>query len=170
MQQWTDTLPETLRRFHLASQSLTRTVNFLSLRWFDAVMIAMRPFLASLVRFGVDGLPTKICGFFQFAAKVASIAARESLSLLRHMENQRMIRGLLAFEKHFVLQSATVLALSSVVLLGKRDERLRFRECIEMMTRLPGAKHERLIKEMRTVEGKLEKLAIRKKARTPYFL
>lgn len=169
LQQWSDNLPETLRRFHIASQGHTRIVNFLSLRWFDAVMISTRPFLSSLVRYGGNALPKKFSAFFQFAANAASIAARETLVLMKHLESQRMFRGQMPFERHFLLQSAAVLALSCVVLLGKRDERLRFRESIEMLTRMPGVKQERLIQDMRNMEKKFEKLGSVKATRSPYF-
>jgi len=138
------------------------------LRYFDAVIIATRPFLASLARIGLSGLPSRLAGFFQFASHAASIAAREMLSLLRQMDNQRLIRGVMAFEKHFIMQSATALAISSAVLLGNRDERLRYRESIELLLRVPGEKNERLISGMRIIEKRLEKLAQHKASRTPY--
>jgi hypothetical protein len=108
--------------------------------------------------------------FFTFCAKVASIAARESLALMRLMEGQRLIKGLSAFDKHFLVQCAGVLALSSVVELGKRDERLRFRECIEMLLRIPGGRHGYLIREMRGVESKLELFAGFKATKSPYVI
>src|SRR5208282_5561759 len=115
MQDWSDTLPETLRRNHLSSPSQLGPINFLHLRWLDAVMVATRPFLASLARFGVAALSTRLRNFFSFCANVASIAARETLSLMRVMESQRLIKGLTAFDRHFLVQIAGILALSAVV-------------------------------------------------------
>ena len=169
MQEWTDAIPDSLRRSNLASPAQIRSINFLSLRWLDAVMIATRPFLASLTRFGTNNLPIKLRNFFNFCANVATIAARETLSLMRLMEGQRLVKGLTAFDKHFLVQSAGVLALSSVVQLGKRDERLRFRECIEMLLRVPGGRHGYLIRDMRGVESKLEKFAALKASKSPYL-
>jgi hypothetical protein len=131
-------------------------------------MVAMKPFLASLARFGETPLTPNLRNFFNFCANVASIAARETLSLMRHMEGQKSIKGLTAFDRHFLVQSAGILALSSVVQLGKRDERLRYRECIEMLLRIPGGRYGDLIKEMRTVESKLERFAATKATRSPY--
>jgi hypothetical protein len=169
MQDWSDTLPETLRRNHVSSPSQLRAINFLHLRWLDAVMVAMRPFLASLARFGGTALSTRLRNFFSFCADVASIAARETLSLMRVMESQRLIKGLTAFDRHFLVQSAGILALSAVVQLGKRDERTRFRECIEMILRLPGGRYGYLIREMRAVEAKLGRFASFKAAKSPYL-
>lgn len=122
-------------------------------------MVATRPFLASLARFGPTAFSARTRGFFVFCATVASIAAVETLSLMRFMEQQRQLKGLTAFDRHFLVQSASILALSSVVQKGIRDERLRFRECIEMLLRLPGSKNDTLIRSMRTVENKLERFA-----------
>lgn len=170
MQNWSDSIPDSLRRANSDSLPQVRVQNFLSLRWFDAVMVATRPFLASLARFGGTALSVRLRNFFSFCANIASIAARESLSLMRMMEGQRYIKGLTAFDKHFLVQSAGILALSSVVQLGKRDERLRFRECIEMLLRLPGGRHGYLIRDMRGVESKLERFAILKATKSPYSL
>ena len=131
-------------------------------------MVAMKPFLASLARFGGTALGPNLRNFFNFCADVASIAARETLSLMRHMEGQKLIKGSTAFDRHFLVQSAGVLALSSVVQLGKRDERLRYRECIEMLLRIPGGRYGKLISEMRTVESQLERFAAIKATRSPY--
>src|SRR5947207_9147133 len=169
MQDWSDNLPETLRRNPLSSPSQLRTINFLHLRWLDAVMVATRPFLASLTRFGGTALSTPLRNFFSFCANAASIAARETLSLMRLMESQRLIKGLTAFDRHFLVQSAGILALSAVVQLGKRDERTRFRECIEMLLRLPGGRYGYLIRDMRGVETKLDRFAVFKSAKSPYF-
>lgn len=133
-------------------------------------MVAMKPFLASLTQFGTSALSPRNRNFFSFCANVASIAARETLCLMRHMEGQRFIKGLTAFDRHFLVQSAGVLALSSVVLSGKRDERLRFRECIEMLLRLPGGRYGYLIRDMRAVEAKLERFAASKATKSPYIL
>jgi hypothetical protein len=170
LQQWQDTLPDSLRRFHLASQGQTRLVNHLTLRWFDAVILATRPFLVAQAKTGLMGLPIKGSSFFQFASQAASIAARETISLFRFMDKQKRVRGLMAFEKHFMAQSAMVLAISSAVLQGKRDERLRFHECIETLTRVPGDKNERLINTMRAIEKRLESLANHKPTRAPYVV
>jgi len=132
-------------------------------------MISTRPFLSSLVRYGANALPKKFSAFFQFAANAASIAARETLVLMKHLESQRMFRGQMPFERHVLLQSAEVLASSCVVSLGKRDERLRFRESIEMLRRMPGVKQEGLIQDMRNMEKKFEKLGSAKAPRSPYF-
>jgi hypothetical protein len=168
IQDWSDTIPDSLRRTPLSSPAQLRAMNFLHLRWLDAIMVSTRPFLASLARFGGNALPTKYSGFFTFCANVASIAARETVSTMRHMESQRLIRGLTAFERHFLVQSASILALSSVVQMGKRDERLRFRECVEMLLRLPGGRYGYLIRDMRVVESKLERFAAIKASRAPY--
>lgn len=170
MQDWSDNLPETLRRSHVSSPSQLRAVNFLHLRWLDAVMVATRPFVASLARFGGTALSTRLRNFFSFCANVASIAARETLSLMRLMESQRLIKGLTAFDRHFLVQSAGILALSTVVQLGKRDERTRFRECIEMLLRLPGGRYGYLIRDMRAVKSKLDRFAAFKAAKSPYVL
>ena len=85
------------------------------------------------------------------------------------MESQRLIKGLTAFDRHFLVQSAGILALSAVVQLGKRDERTRFRECIEMLLRLPGGRYGYLIRDMRGVETKLDRFAVFKSAKSPYF-
>jgi hypothetical protein len=168
LQDWSDSVPDTLRRTSLTSAGQIRAVNFLTLRWLDAIMVATKPFLASLARFGGVALCVRLRNFFTFCADVASIAARETLSLMRFMEGQQFIKGLTAFDKHFLVQSAGVLALSSVVQLGKRDERLRFRECIEMLLRLPGGRYGYLIRDMRGVEAKLERFAGLKAAKSPY--
>jgi hypothetical protein len=159
LQDWSDTVPETLRRTNQSTPSQLRAINFLSLRWLDAIMVATRPFLASLARFGPAAFSARTRGFFVFCATVASIAAVETLSLMRSMEQQRQIKGLTAFDRHFLVQSASILALSSVVQKGIRDERLRFRECIEMLLRLPGSQNDNLIRSMRTVESKLERFS-----------
>jgi hypothetical protein len=131
-------------------------------------MVATKPFLASQARFGLSKSPLHQRNFFTFCATVASLAARETLSLMRYMEVTQQIKGLTAFDRHFLVQSATVLALSSVVQFGQRDERLRFRECIEMLLRIPGARHGYLIREMRAVESKLEQFEMMKGSRSPY--
>lgn len=169
MQDWLESLPESLQKINVSSAPQVRAVNFLHLRWLDAVMVAMRPFLASLARFGPNMLPPKLSPFFSFCANIASIAAREALAYMRHMESQKYIKGLMAFERHFLVQSASVLALSSVVQMGNRDERLRFRECIEMMLRLPGGRYGYLIRDMRNVEHKLERFAGIKAPRSAYI-
>lgn len=170
MQDWSDALPETLRRNHLSSPSQLRATNFLHLRWLDAVMVATKPFVACLAQLGWADLSTRLRNFFSFCANVASIAARETLSLMRIMESQQLIKGLTAFDRHFLVQSAGILALSAVVQFGKRDERTRFRECIEMLLRLPGARYGYLIRDMRAVETKLDRFAVFKAAKSPYLL
>lgn len=84
------------------------------------------------------------------------------------MDIQRLTKGLTAFERHFLVQSACILALSSVVQLGQRDERLRFRECIELLLRIPGGRYGYLIHDMRLVEAKLERYAAVKRTNPPY--
>jgi hypothetical protein len=170
MQDWFDNVPEPLRRIG-GSPHQSKAVNLLHLRWLDAIMVTMRPFLAALARYGTYGtgtLPSKLSAFFTFCANVASIAARETLAYMRQMETQRLIKGLTAFDRHFLVQSAGILALSSVVQLGKRDERLRFRECIEMLLRLPGGRYGYLIRDMRSVEHRLERFASMKAHRSAY--
>ena len=168
MQDWSDKTPDALQRANLGQPGQSRVIYFINLRWFDAVMVATRPFLVSLARFGGTALSLRLRKFFVFCAKVASIAARESLALMRLMEGQRLIKGLTAFDRHFLVQCAGVLALSSVVELGKRDERLRFRECIEILLRIPGGSHGYLVREMRGVESKLERFAALKATKSPY--
>jgi hypothetical protein len=170
MQDWSDTLPESLRRPHLTGHAQVKAINFLSLRWFDAIMVATKPFLASLARFGIGALSARLRNFFTFCANVASVAAREALSLMKQMKSQQLIKGLTAFDRHFLVQCAGILALSSVVQMGKRDERLRFRECIEMLLHLPGGRYGYLIREMREVETKLERYAATKGTKSPYNL
>ena len=75
------------------------------------------------------------------------------------MEEQRLIRGRTAFDRHFLVQSAGILALSTIVQLGKRDDRPGFRECIEMLLRVPGGRYDYLIREMQDIESKLERFA-----------
>jgi len=169
LQEWFDTLPEIFRKLHLGAPTQMRAINFLNLRWLDAVMLATRRFVASLARFGANALSNKFRAFFRFCTNVASIAARKSLAFIRRLESQGMIKALTAFDRHFLLQSAGVLALSSAVELGMRDERLRFRECIELLLRLPGARHGYLIRDMRAVESKLERFAIAKSTKHPYL-
>lgn len=168
LQEWSDTLPESLQPEYLTSLPQSSAVNLLNLRWLDAVMVAMKPFLASLARFGGDALGPNLRKFFRFCADVASIAARETLSLMRHLAGQKLIKGLTAFDRHFLLQSASILVLSSVVHLGKRDERLRYRECIEMLLKIPGGNYANLIRDMRTVESRLERFAATKVTKAPY--
>lgn len=167
LQEWSDTLPEAFRRTTLGTPAQTGYINFLTLRFLDAVMVATRPFLASLARFGGGSLSPRLCNFFGFCANVASIAARDSLAYLKYMDTQRMIKGSTAFERYFLVQSACVLALSSVVQLGKRDERLRFHECLELLLRIPGGRYGYLIRDMRLVEGKLERFAATKQEKAP---
>jgi hypothetical protein len=169
LQEWSDTLPESLKRDLLGSLPREKAVTFLNLRGLDAVMVATKPFLASLVRFGRDALSPKLRNFFEFCADVASIAARETLSLMRHTAGQKLIKGLTAFDRHFLVQSASILALSSVIQLGKRDERLRYRECIEMLLRIPGGSFAYLIRDMRNVESQLERFAAIKAIKSPYY-
>src|SRR5277367_5016983 len=167
LQEWTDTLPDAFRRTTLGTPAQIRSINFLTLRFLYAVMVATRPFLASLARFGGVSLSPRLRNFFGFCANAASIAARESLAYLRHMDAQRLIKGLTAFERYFLVQSACILALSSVVQLGNRDERLRFRECVELLLRIPGGRYGYLIRDMRLVEGKLERYAAVKAIKEP---
>jgi hypothetical protein len=169
MQEWCDALPESLQRIHVAPPAQVRStkINFLTLRWLDTIMVVTRPFLASLARFGGTALPARLRKFFTFCANVASIAAREAVSVMRNMERQRYINGLTAFERHFLVQSAGVLALSSVLQLGRRDERLRYRECIEMLLRLPGGRYGYLIRDMRAIETKLERFGAVKAEKSP---
>lgn len=167
LQEWLDTLPDAFRRTTLGTPAQIRSINFLTLRFLDAVMVGMKPFLASLARFGGGSLSPRLRNFFGFCANVASIAARESLAYLRHMDMQRLIKGLTAFERYFLVQSACILALSSVVQLGQRDERLRFRECIELLLRIPGGRYGYLIRDMRLVEAKLERYAAVKRINPP---
>ena len=84
--------------------------------------------------------------------------------------DQQMVKGLTAFDRHFLVQSASILALSSVVQLGKRDERWRFRQCIELLLRIPGGRYGYLIRDMQGVEGKLERYAEMKAIKEPYAL
>jgi len=81
--------------------------------------------------------------------------------------DKQLVKGLTAFDRHFLVQSACILALSSVVQLGKRDERLRFRQCIELLLRIPGGRYGYLIRDMRAVEGKLERYAAVKAIKEP---
>ena len=156
LQDWVDSIPNSLKRIHLALNSL-RMIDFLNLRWFDAVMVATKPFLASLTRFGGSSLSPTLLNFFRFCANVASLAARETLLLMKHLEAQQLMKGLTGFEKHFLVQSAGVLALSTFVQMGREEERLRFKECIEMLSRLPGGRHHSLISEMNHLESRLKR-------------
>jgi len=167
LQDWADSAPESLKRIHFTLNSL-RMIDFLNLRWFDAVMVATKPFLASLARFGGSLLPSNLHKFFYFCANVGALAARETLLLMRHLEAQHLLKGLTGFEQHFLLQSAGVLALSTVVQMGRPEERLRYKECVEMLRRLPGGQHQKLIGEMQGVESQLERLATAKGTNTPY--
>ena len=168
LQEWSDTLPDAFKRTNVGTPPQTRSINFLTLRYLDAVMVATRPFLASLARFGGASLSPRLRNFFGFCANAASIAARETLAYMRNMDMKRLIKGLTAFDRHFLVQSAGILALSSVVQLGKRDERLRYRECIELLLRIPGSRYGYLIRDMRNVESKLERFAAIKAINTPY--
>jgi hypothetical protein len=57
-----------------------------------------------------------------------------------------------------------------LILRGKRDERVRFRECIEMLLRVPGGRFGYLIRDMRGVEMTLERFAKEKAPVGPYLL
>ena len=168
LQDWSDGIPDSLRpnNNNFTPPAHMRAIQFLSLRWLDAVMVATRPFIASLARFGGVALSTRTRSFFIFCARVASIAARETLSLMTHMEAQGQVKGLTAFERHFLVQSGSILALSSVV-QGGQDERLRLRECIQMLVRLPGMKALNLIHDMHTVVDKLDRWANQKGTKSP---
>lgn len=174
LQDWSDTIPNAFRQSYTLPSSLPETnfraINFLNLRWLDAIIVATKPFLASQARFGISKPPLHQRNFFTFCATVASRAARETLSLMRHMEIKQQIKGLTAFDRHFLVQSATVFALSSVVQVCQRGERLRFRECIEMLLRIPGARHGSLIRSMCAVESKLERFEVMKGSRLSYVL
>lgn len=159
IQEWTDSLPETLKITTVAPQMQIRAANFLALRRLNAIIVATRPFLGGLVQFGEVEIPRKFHKVFKYFANIASLAARESLTLLRNLRLDGQFKGLTAFEKHFLVQDATILALSSVVQLGKRDERVRFRECIEMLLRLPGGRFGYIIQDMRGVETNLDRFA-----------
>lgn len=170
IQEWTDTLPETLKITTTSTQMQIRAANFLALRRLDAIIIATRPFLGGLVQYGEADIPEKYHKCFKYLANIASLAARESLALLRRLGVEGQVKGLTAFDKHFLVQDATVLALSSVILRGKRDERVRFRECIEMILRLPGGRFGYLIRDMRGVEMTLERFAKENAPVGPYLL
>jgi hypothetical protein len=158
------------RRTTVGTPAQTKAINFLTLRYLDAVMIATRPFLASLARFGAGSLSPRLRSFFGFCANVASLAAREAVCCLRNEMDRQMVKGLTAFDRHFLVQSASILALSSVVQLGKRDERWRFRQCIELLLRIPGGRYGYLIRDMQGMEGKLERYAAMKAIKEPYSL
>jgi len=159
IQEWTDSFPDTLKITTVSPQMQIRAANFLALRRLDAIIIATRPFLGGLVRFGEAEIPSKFHTVFKYFANIASLAARESLDLLRNLKLEGQVKGLTAFDKHFLVQDATVLALSAVAQLGKRDERVRFRECIQMLLRLPGGKFGYLIQDMRGVDTMMERFA-----------
>ena len=170
LQEWSDELPVEFRRTTVGTPEQTKAISFLTLRYLDAVMIATRPFLASLARFGAGSLSPRLRNFFGFCANVASLAAREVVYCLRNEMDKQMVQGLTAFNRHFLVQSASILALSSVVQLGKRDERWRFRQCIELLLRIPGGRYGYLIRDMQVVDGKLERYAAMKAMKEPYAL
>jgi hypothetical protein len=171
LQDWSDALPDTLRRSPTSQPSPhIRAVYFLSLRWYDAVMIAMKPFLASLVRVGSPALPVSLRRFFAFCARTGSLAARECVSLMKQMESQQLLKGLLSFEEHFLVQSASLLALNLVLISGDRQERVRFSECVDILTRLPGFQPTSLLKDMRLLEHNLSRFATFKNTQPEYFL
>ena len=170
IQEWTNFVPDTVKITTNSTPMQIRAANFLSLRRLDAIIIATRPFLGGLVQFGEAEIPERYRKCFKYFANIASLAARESLALLRNLGEEGQVKGLTAFDKHFLVQDATVLALSSVILQGKRDERIRFRECIEMLLRLPGGRFGYLIRDMRGVEATLERFAKEKAPVGPYLL
>jgi len=157
IQEWTDSFGDTLKIRIISPQMQISAVNFLALRRLDAIIIATRPFLGGLVQFGEAEIPCKFHKVFEYFANIASLAARESLDLLRNLNLEGQVKGLTAFDKHFLVQDATVLALSSVAQRGSRDDRVRFRECIQMLLRLPGGKFGYLIQDMRGVDTILER-------------
>jgi hypothetical protein len=155
LQEWSDTLLEPFQQSHVFPM-YSKYNHFLTLRWRDAVMIATKPFLASLARFGFHPLPQKLWVFFQFCANIATIAARETLDLFKSMKQDGKLTGITAFYRHFLLQSAGVFALSAVVQQGRKTERSCYKECIELLRQLPRGVDEQLIRDMHTVEDKLE--------------
>jgi hypothetical protein len=133
-------------------------------------MVVMKPFLASLARFGSHPLPHKLSNFFQFCAHAAAVAARETLDMMKYIEQNPGLNSLSVFSRHFLLQSAGVLALSAVVQQGGKDERACYNECIEMLLRLPRSVDEDLIREMRGVNDKLERFAAGRAVKSQYLI
>lgn len=133
-------------------------------------MVVMKPFLASLASFGSHPLPHRLSTFFQFCAHTASVAARETLDLMKYIEQKPGLSSLSVFSHHFLLQSAGVFALSAVVQQGRKDERSCYKECVEMLLRLPNSMNEDLIPEMHAVNDKLERLAMSRAIKSQYLL
>ena len=133
-------------------------------------MVVMKPFLASLARFGSHPLPHRLSNFFHFCAHTATVAARETLELMKYIEQKLGLTSLSVFSRHFLLQSAGVLALSAVVHQGRKEERSCYKECIEMLLRLPKCVEEELIPEMHAVDDKLERFAANRSGKAQYLL
>lgn len=169
LQEWSDTLPEHFRSNH-APTLYSKHNNFLILRWKDAVMTAMKPFLASLARFGLQPLPYKLRVFFDFCANTAAIAARETLNQLKSMKQEHGLNGITAFYRHFILQSAGVLALSLVAQQGRKDEMRYYKECIEILPQFPGGVDDHLVREMRLLGDRLERFSATRFSMSSYLL
>ena len=167
LQEWLDTLPEPFRPDHSPALH-SKHNNFLILRWRDAVMTAMKPFLASLARFGSQPLPYKLRVFFQHCAHTAAIAARDTLTLIKSMKQEDALHGITAFYRHFLQQSAGVLALSVVARQGREDGITCYTECIDLVTQLPGGVDEHVVHEMRMLGDKLRVFAATRLSMSSY--
>jgi hypothetical protein len=121
-------------------------------------MVATKPFLSFLALLGLFSLPVNLRGFFEFCASIAASAARESLDIIKSRK-QGEVKGITAFYRLFLLQSAAVFALSAVIRQGSNSDGASYKECLELLTQIPGGVDEQIMGDMHIVENKLEQFA-----------